>query len=190
MVNDVISLMDHLDINRAAIIGYSMGGSIAMKMLTTHPERFDLAIIGGSLGFNRYESEHSETPSLGKNLLSGMPFSEAMVKSAPADWPKPTLQQREMMRRMDATQDSVALGAETVSHEGLWVEDQQLAAIRVLTLVIYGANDHASFYENAERQFRNLNFKKIEGVGHAQATMSPEFLKAIREFLVGNSSAN
>src|SRR5579864_7738630 len=68
MVSDVIRLMDHLEIKQAIIIGYSMGGSIAVKMLTEHPDRFRLAIVGGSLGFTREASEHDEVPQLGPDL--------------------------------------------------------------------------------------------------------------------------
>ena len=32
MVNDVVRLMDHLGFSKAHIVGYSMGGSIALKM--------------------------------------------------------------------------------------------------------------------------------------------------------------
>jgi pimeloyl-ACP methyl ester carboxylesterase len=39
IANDVLRLMDHLGIKKAIVIGYSMGGSIAMKMLTEHPDR-------------------------------------------------------------------------------------------------------------------------------------------------------
>src|SRR5256885_11375581 len=60
MVNDVVRLMDHLGIKKVALVGYSMGGSIAMKILTVHPDRIRVAIIGGSLGFTKYESEHEE----------------------------------------------------------------------------------------------------------------------------------
>jgi len=183
MVNDVVRLMDHLGIKKSVIIGYSMGGSIGMKMLTEHPDRIRMAVIGGSLGFTKYESEHDEVPLLGPNLLSGMPFSEAMIASAPPDWPKPGPQQREMMKRMDADQDSIALGAETVSHEGLWVDDKELKAIAVPTLVIYGGNDHRAFYDEAKSRFPNLRFKTIEGAGHGSAMQSPEFLASIGDFL-------
>jgi len=75
MVNDVIRLMDHLEIKQAAIVGYSMGGSIAMKMLTEHPGRFRAAVIGGSLGFSREESEHDETTQLrAKSVERYAPF--------------------------------------------------------------------------------------------------------------------
>jgi pimeloyl-ACP methyl ester carboxylesterase len=183
MVNDVVRLMDHLGTKKAVIIGYSMGASIAMKMLTEHPDRIRVAVIGGSLGFTRYESEHAETPRLGVDLMSGMPLSDAMIASAPADWPKPSPQQCEMMKRMDAGQDPIALGAETVCHEGLWVNDEQLKRITVPTLVVYGGRDRPEIYEAAKTRLTNLKFKKIEGAGHGQAMQSPEFLSDIREFL-------
>lgn len=192
MVNDVLRLMNHLKIEKAIIIGYSMGGSIAMKMLTEHPDRFRLAIIGGSLGFTREESEHDEVPQLGPDLLSGMPLSEAMIKNAPPNWTKPTPQQREMMKSMDAGQDPIALGAETVSHEGLWVTDEQLKAIAVPTLVIYGERDRPSFYQAAQTRFPNLQLRAIAGAGHSSAIESPEFAQEIRAFIDehANSSEN
>jgi len=181
MVNDVMRLMGHLGIKQAHIIGYSMGGSIALKMLTEHPDRFRTAVIGGSLGFRATDVD--EAPKLGPNLMSGMPFSEAMIASAPPGRPAPSPQQREMMKRMDAAQDSRALGAETVSHEGLWVDDEKLRAVKVPTLVLYGEHDQPARYEEAKRQLPNMEFKMIAGAGHGPASQSPEFLKDVREFL-------
>jgi pimeloyl-ACP methyl ester carboxylesterase len=42
--------LDHLDIQRAHIVGYSMGGVIVVKLLASHPERFLTATVGGSAG--------------------------------------------------------------------------------------------------------------------------------------------
>ena len=47
MLNDVIDLLDHLNINKANILGYSMGSSISLNMVLTHPERVKSAILGG-----------------------------------------------------------------------------------------------------------------------------------------------
>jgi pimeloyl-ACP methyl ester carboxylesterase len=44
MVNDITRLMDHLQIRKAHVIGYSMGGGIVMKMLVEHPDRFLTAV--------------------------------------------------------------------------------------------------------------------------------------------------
>lgn len=45
---DVIELMDHLNIQRAHIHGYSMGGGIVASLLGMIPERFITAGFGGS----------------------------------------------------------------------------------------------------------------------------------------------
>jgi pimeloyl-ACP methyl ester carboxylesterase len=45
---DTIELMDHLQITKAHIHGYSMGGGFTGALLASHPERFISAIFGGS----------------------------------------------------------------------------------------------------------------------------------------------
>ena len=47
MAEDVIELMDHLDISKAHVHGYSMGGAIAEQMLARHPERLITVAFGG-----------------------------------------------------------------------------------------------------------------------------------------------
>ncbi len=74
-------------------------------------------------------------------------------------------------------------GAETVSHAGLWVEDAQLAAIRIPTLIINGGEDRPAFFLEARRKFPNVQFETVEGLGHGPAMASPAFLKSVRAFL-------
>jgi predicted alpha/beta hydrolase family esterase len=45
-IDDVILLLDHLNIRKAHIVGYSMGGMVALKLIAEHPER----VISGTLG--------------------------------------------------------------------------------------------------------------------------------------------
>lgn len=47
MADDVRALMDHLDIPRADMMGYSMGGRITGYIGQRHPERLRSAILGG-----------------------------------------------------------------------------------------------------------------------------------------------
>jgi pimeloyl-ACP methyl ester carboxylesterase len=47
MVEDVVRLMDHLHIAKAQVVGYSMGGMIAMKLEATHPDRVSAIVLGG-----------------------------------------------------------------------------------------------------------------------------------------------
>lgn len=47
MASDILRLMDHLHITKAQIVGYSMGGMIAMRFTVLHPERVKSVVLGG-----------------------------------------------------------------------------------------------------------------------------------------------
>ena len=47
MADDVRALMDHLGIERADVMGYSMGARITAYLTVTHPRRVRSAILGG-----------------------------------------------------------------------------------------------------------------------------------------------
>jgi pimeloyl-ACP methyl ester carboxylesterase len=46
LVEDVVRLLDHLEIKKAHIVGYSMGGVIAANFMAKHPDR----VLSGTLG--------------------------------------------------------------------------------------------------------------------------------------------
>ena len=47
MVEDVVRLLDHLKIERAHVVGYSLGGIIVMRLVIDHPDRVLSATLGG-----------------------------------------------------------------------------------------------------------------------------------------------
>ena len=58
VVNDMVRLLDHLGLESAHVVGYSMGGRIAIKMTTMYPERVRSALIGG-MGWMDAQSEET-----------------------------------------------------------------------------------------------------------------------------------
>lgn len=46
LVEDVVLLMDHLKIDKAHVVGYSLGGMVTLKLLVEHPDR----VLSGTLG--------------------------------------------------------------------------------------------------------------------------------------------
>ena len=47
MVDDITLLLDHLKIEKAHLFGYSMGGMVALKFASQHPNRVKSLILGG-----------------------------------------------------------------------------------------------------------------------------------------------
>ncbi len=45
MAEDIVGLLDHLDIEKAAIIGHSLGGVVAYHLAANHPERVDVLLL-------------------------------------------------------------------------------------------------------------------------------------------------
>jgi pimeloyl-ACP methyl ester carboxylesterase len=71
MADDVRALLDHLDIQRADIMGYSMGARITAFLALKHPERVRSAILGGlgirlveGVGLSPSIADALEAPSL------------------------------------------------------------------------------------------------------------------------------
>jgi pimeloyl-ACP methyl ester carboxylesterase len=47
MVEDIVGLMDHLKIQKAHMVGYSLGGIIVTRLMIDHPERVRSGALGG-----------------------------------------------------------------------------------------------------------------------------------------------
>lgn len=60
MADDILRLMDHLNIQKAQVVGYSLGGIIVMKFVIDHPDRVVAATLGG-MGWLRQGSVFQET---------------------------------------------------------------------------------------------------------------------------------
>jgi len=181
MVNDVVRLLDHLHIQRAHVVGYSMGGSIALKLLETHPDRLRSVASGASAGFRPGEELWDSV--LVKRLVAGEPLSQAMIESAPPGTPVPSPEQRAMMSRMDSVQDSRALGAQRLGNPGLYVDYARFKNSRVPVLLLVGANDDPDRFAAIRRALPRATFVVIPNAGHGSAPYRPEFVQALEAFL-------
>lgn len=82
--DDIILLMDHLNCSKAHIIGYSMGGMIALKLIVQHPDRVLSSVLGG-MGYMSPDSPNVKIWSrMRKPSASGaaqLTLTDAEVKS-------------------------------------------------------------------------------------------------------------
>lgn len=79
MADDVVGLMDHLGIEKAHILGVSMGGMIAQEVAIRHPERVKKLILGSTNAGRDENGRHS--PELLKAMGLKEDFSDEDIKS-------------------------------------------------------------------------------------------------------------
>ena len=83
--DDVASLLDYLKIPRADVIGYSMGGGVAMQCAIRHPEKVRKVVsISAALSKDGWVKEAAESiPEITAELFKGTPIETEYKKLSP-----------------------------------------------------------------------------------------------------------
>jgi pimeloyl-ACP methyl ester carboxylesterase len=189
MAGDVVRLLDHQKIQRAHVIGYSLGAVIAGRLATLHPER--LISVAYVAQYPVRESspqlEQFATESV-KELESDVPFrSLALALQPPGAKPLTDDEMRKMMAPLAAANDVKALAALWRGYRTLIVQDRALAAVRVPMIIVIGSEDASAAgvpaFANAHPQVRTLIVPGAQHGGEQGVMRRPEFMAALREFL-------
>ena len=187
---DVIRLLDHTGVKRAHVVGYSLGGIIIAKLLTTHPERFTSALIGGA-AYRRSRSARAdqENEAAAREVEAGI-YRALIVSTAATDEPPPGEEAiRARSREIAGSNDVRAHAALMRARRALLVSDAEIAAVRVPTLALVGGADPALLRVQAMREFwPDLHVQVVPGATHPTVherglPRRPEFAQAIRRWI-------
>ena len=187
---DVIRLMDHVGVERAHVVGYSLGGIVVIKLLTTHPQRFLSAVLGGA-AHRRSRSAASDraAEAAAAEIEAGI-YRALIVSTAPTDEPPPTEEAiRARSREIAASADVRAHAALMRARRALLVADAEIAALRVPSLAVVGAADPAlPRVEAMRKRWPGLQVQVVAGAAHPTVherglPRHPEFLAAIRRHI-------
>ncbi len=191
MVTDVLNLLDHLHIEKANIMGYSMGGFITTKLILEHPDRVLKAVPCGSGWSLDLDDTGVNIPlQIAEALESGKGISPLIEALTPEGMPKPT---PEMMATMNkailGSNDPLALAAVMRGMHELNVTEAQLRANTIPTLMLVGEIDPMKkSTDSMEGVMAHLTIIPIANANHMTAFMKPEFLARARDFLNGKSA--
>jgi pimeloyl-ACP methyl ester carboxylesterase len=184
-VDDVVRLLDHLEIQRAHVVGYSMGSAIALKLLSTHPERVLSAVLGG-FGWRAPEQGPPEgvvqlRAQLERAARGEITLADILAGSESSDLPPP-------MRAALNSNDVIALRAVQARDGALHtVSEAALRTNAIPVLAIVGELDWAR--PDAEQMVGVLSDSQIEiipGATHVSAVTHPLFLRAAVRFLAAH----
>ena len=141
MADDTAALLRHLGIERADVVGYSLGGATAIQLAVRHPNLVR-KLVPISAGY-RSDGMHPELlgmiESITPEMFAGSPWEDAYKASSPHPDAFPTLVEK--LKTLDVTPFA-------------W-PDESIRAIAAPTLVIIGDSD-ATRPEHAVALFRLL----------------------------------
>lgn len=185
---DVIRLLDHLDISRAHVVGYSLGGIIVAKLLTTHPRRFLSAVLGAA-AYRRGQSERNDraAEAAAREIEAGV-YRALVVSTAPTDEPAPSEEAiRARSRQIATVNDLFAHAALMRARRALLVTDAEIAAVRVPAVAVVGDVDPALPRVKAmQAVWPGLELQIVPGAAHPTVHQRglprrSEFVAAIRK---------
>jgi len=191
MADDVVRLLDHLEIERAHVVGYSLGGFIALKLATRHPERL---ISISALGAGWESPENSAF----LEALSGIAIALEQGLAVPPlagnlgpEREKPgrlhTLWVKIMTRYLN---DGEALAAMVRGIAGITLEREELGKIQVPVLSVVGSRDPLVVGVEAMKGLvPDHEIVTVEGADHMQAVGSPLLIDSLRTFLLARGEA-
>ena len=180
-VDDLVRLLDHLQLTRVHVVGYSMGGIIALNLLVRHPERVMSAVIGGA-GWRSPEMGAPERVVRWEQQMGRAVSGEATIMEILAE-PGAPAPPPPVAAVMNAN-DPVALRAVLRGNASLAVTEQELRTSTIPVLVLVGDQDWAlADAERAAALLGNAQLQRIPGADHLGALMFPQFIGGIKRFL-------
>jgi pimeloyl-ACP methyl ester carboxylesterase len=189
MALDVVRLLDHLKIEHAHVLGYSLGAMIAGRLATLHPERLIGIAYIAALPLrttDTYMENFAETSV--KELESDMPFKSLVMALQPPGAKAPSDDEiRKAVAPLVAANDVKALAALWRGYKGLAVTGEQLKAIPVPSIVITGSEDMSAAgvpeLNKTHSQIRTVVVQGAQHGGPEGVMRRPEFMTALRAFL-------
>jgi len=194
LAQDVVRLLDHLKIQRAHIVGYSLGAILAGRLVSTNPDRLaSVAFIGHHPDRETSAADAKFVADSISELESDLPFRSLAVAIQPTGTPMPSDEElRKAVAPLAAANDVTALAAMWRGGAFLLTSDAALKAARFPMIEIIGTLDPAvSEVEPLKKAHPQIMTLVLEGATHGGETgvlRRPETMAALRELWLGARS--
>ena len=195
--DDVVRMLDALELERVALLGYSMGGRAALRVALAHPDRVAALVLESTSPGIADSARHSAR--LAADLALATSIERDGVDAFVAQWedmpmwasqrqlPDAVLDAQRTQRRAS---DAVGL-ANSLRGAGAGVVESvmhRLAGLRVPALVVVGALDepYVALGRSMQQALPDARLTVVPEAGHAVHLERPDALAdAVLEFLGG-----
>ncbi len=189
MVEDLVRLLDHLNIEKAHVIGYSMGGFITLKLAVMHPERL-LSVAPCGAG---WEQPTAENLAFGEMVAKAVETGEGIgpLRTRLLGEERPVQLKEKLGTKvmLGYFNDPKALAAAMRGFHELAITESELRENRVPSLTIVGGNDgFLSVARLLTEHMGNHKLVVLEGKDHSTTPVAVSFIEELRIFLATHAS--
>ena len=174
-------------LERAHLVGYSMGAGITFKLLVDHPDRLISAMPCG-IGLQPPTAEEQELYEARARALEQAGRTGSARDQSDAEAPL-----NEGLRRfvefVSQGNDAAALAAVLRTIDEVMPDVSELEHNSVPSLSIFGEHDMVAGIAWTAERMANLDVEIIEGANHFTAVGHPDFVPAIKSFVAQHASS-
>jgi pimeloyl-ACP methyl ester carboxylesterase len=176
MADDVIALMDHIGMDRADLMGYSMGGFISLSLAVRFSHRFHSAIFGG-VG----------DPAASRARRSPAAMADAMEAEDSASVSDPTARAFRLFAEAQRADLKALAAMQRGADRRDWFDLSRLSDITIPAMVLVGERDDIiGPPEPLATAIPGATLVKTPG-DHITALVKSEFKEAVVTFLAQHS---
>ena len=172
----IYSHLRHNDIEKAAIVGHSLGGYVGLAMLESHPEIFaGLSLLHSTAYSDPIEKRENRTKSMAFIEKYGVePFTDSFVPTLFADTSKEIV---ETLTKRASLTSKITVIKYTEAMRDRKDRSLLIADSKVPIQFIAGTEDNAVPFSDSLKQSQlssNIEFHPLQGIGHMGMYEDPE----------------
>jgi pimeloyl-ACP methyl ester carboxylesterase len=170
MAEDACRLLDHLSVNRADVMGYSMGARVTAFLSFNHPERVRAAIFGG----------------MGESMLNGLVSSDAIAAGleAPNRDAITDVEARTFRVFAETTRSDLRALAACMRSQRSQVTPEMLGKLDLPVLIAVGSADNVAGSGHVlAAHIKEAEVLEIPGRDHNRAVGDRVFKEGVADFL-------
>jgi pimeloyl-ACP methyl ester carboxylesterase len=184
--DDVMAIIDAESLDRIALVGYSLGGLVAQRLVSRYPDRAEkLVLMNCSLGAGNPDTVLPRREVINMFLYAGALTREDVCKNA-ADYSFGTSFEKDDPKGYKAFYNYTLKNSEAIPlHIPMLVSDQALiedySAVRIPVMVILSTDDPVTPPANGEAFKKHLPHARIEYLDghHASMLIHPREVSAL-----------
>jgi 3-oxoadipate enol-lactonase len=176
-VDDLLTVLDDLELERTPVVGCSFGGAVALQLATAAPERVGaLARFSSALDIDDWSPEIREYWAREEELAEGGDIDGAVALNVRTWAREPQIE--ELVADMSRSALELQVGVEASARE----MPMDLASIVVPTLAVSGGLDFADFARIADRiaaEVPDAQRAEVPDAGHLIPLERPDAVAAL-----------